>query len=62
MELPMRMHATGIQCRFVGWSLLSSTQTDDADVLGTRVLAWLHYRDCALTQLLVIIARTETEH
>jgi len=58
MELPMRMHATGIQCRFVGWSLLSSTQTDYADVLGTRVLAWLHYRNSALTQLLVSIAQT----
>jgi len=43
---------------FVSWSLLSSTQTDDADVLGTRVLAWLHYRISALTQLLVSIAQT----
>jgi len=59
MELSMRMHATGIQCRcFVGWSLLGSTQTDDADVLGTRVLAWLHYPNSALTQLLVSIAQT----
>jgi len=59
MDLSMRMHAAEIQCRcFVGWSLLGSTQTDDADVLGTRVLAWLHYRKSALTQLLVSIAQT----
>ena len=43
-ELSMRMHAAGIHyCCFVGWSLLGSTQTDDADVLDTRVLSWLHY-------------------
>jgi len=57
--MSMRTLAAGIQFRcFVGWSLLGSTQTDDADALGTRVLAWLHYRNVALTQLLVIIART----
>jgi len=50
MELSMRMHAAGIQYHcIVGWSLIGSTQTDDADVLGTRVLAWLHYRNSALT-------------
>jgi len=59
MELSLRMHATAIQCRcFVGWSLLGSTQTDDADVLSTRVFAWLHYRNSALTQQLVSIAQT----
>jgi len=59
MELSMRMQAAEIQCRcFVGWSLLGSTQTDDAEVLGTCVLASLHYRNSALTQLLVRIAQT----
>jgi len=59
----MRMQAAGIQFRcFVGWPLLCSTQTDDADVLDTRVLAWLQYRNSALTQLLVSVAQTETQH
>ena len=53
------LHDAGIQYHcFVGWSLLGSTQTDDADVLGTRVIAWLHYRNSALTQMLVSIAQT----
>jgi len=59
----MRMQAAGIQFRcFVVWPLLGSTQPDDADVLDTRVLAWLHYRNSALTQLLVSVAETETQH
>jgi hypothetical protein len=43
MELSMRWHATRKQFRcFAGWPLLGSTQTDNADVRGTRVLSVVH--------------------